>query len=126
VRGIVLVALGGAAGSALRYLTALIVARWLGGDVPWGTVFVNLSGSFLIGLVHELGGDAAALAPETRLFLATGLLGGFTTYSAFSYETARLLQAQAWWAAALYTAAMAVGCVALCLVGMAVARSFLR
>jgi CrcB protein len=126
VRGIVLVALGGAAGSALRYLTALIVARWLGGDVPWGTVFVNLAGSFLIGLVHELGGDAAALAPETRLFLATGLLGGFTTYSAFSYETARLLQAQAWWAAALYTAAMAVGCVALCLVGMAVARSFLR
>ena len=122
----VLVALGGAAGSTLRYLTGLIAARWLGGDLPWGTVLVNLAGSFLIGLVHELGGDAALLAPETRLFLATGVLGGFTTYSAFSYETARLLQAQAWSSAALYTVAMALGCVALCLLGMAVARSFLR
>ena len=63
---VLLVALGGALGSVLRYLTALLAARWLGGDLPWGTLTVNLVGSFLIGVVHELGSEALRVSPEAR------------------------------------------------------------
>lgn len=120
---VLLVALGGALGSVLRYLTAVLAARWLGADFPWGTLAVNIVGSFLIGAVHEVGGDALRLSPETRLFLATGVLGGLTTYSAFSYETARLMGAQAWPTAALYVGVTTAACLALCLLGMAAGRS---
>jgi CrcB protein len=118
-----LVALGGALGSVLRYLTVGLAIRWLGADFPWGTLAVNLVGSFAIGVVNELGSDALRLSPDTRVFLATGVLGGLTTYSAFSYETARLIGAQAWSTAGLYVVVTTVACLALCLLGMAAARS---
>ena len=119
---VLLVALGGALGSVLRYLTALLAARWLGGDLPWGTLTVNLVGSFLIGVVHELGSEALRVSPEARLFLATGVMGGLTTYSAFSYETARLMERQAWAMAWTYVVITTAACVALCFLGFAVAR----
>jgi CrcB protein len=122
VQGVLLVALGGAVGSVLRYLTVGLAIRWLGADLPWGTLAVNLIGSFLIGVVNELGGDALRLSADSRAFLATGVLGGLTTYSAFSYETARLLGGQAWSVAGLYVVVTTVACVGLCLLGMAVAR----
>lgn len=119
---LLLVALGGALGSVMRYLTGLLAARWLGGDLPWGTLAVNLVGSFLIGVVNELGSDALRVSPETRLFLATGVMGGLTTYSAFSYETARLMEAQAWSTAWAYVVVTTAACVALCFLGFATAR----
>ncbi len=103
------VAGGGALGSALRYGCALGVQRWAGGSWPLGTLAVNLLGSFLIGgtfgllLVRDFPGEGA------RLFLTAGLLGGFTTFSAFSMETLRLLQEGAWLPAALYVALSAAG-----------------
>jgi CrcB protein len=123
VQGVLLVALGGAVGSVLRYLTVGLAIRWLGADLPWGTLAVNLIGSFLIGVVNELGGDALRLSAETRTFLATGVLGGLTTYSAFSYETARLIGGQAWPAAGLYVAVTTAACVGLCMLGMAATRA---
>jgi CrcB protein len=89
-----LVCAGGALGSGLRYLTGLLAIHWLGPGFPYGTLAVNLVGAFLIGLVQQL---AAGLIPESaRLFLVVGVLGGMTTYSAFAYETVRLMTLMEW------------------------------
>src|SRR3712207_5312828 len=84
------IALGGAIGAAARYLAGLWIAARLGTSFPWGTFFVNVTGSFLIGIVLVLvvGGTLPAGA---RLFFAVGILGGYTTFSSFSYETLQLL-----------------------------------
>ncbi len=123
---VLLVALGGALGSVMRYLTTLLATRWLGTDFPWGTLAVNVVGSFLIGVIHELGSDALNVSPEARLFLATGVMGGLTTYSAFSYETARLMEGQAWASAWAYVVVTTAACVALCFLGFAAARYLSR
>ncbi|GAA5335652.1 MULTISPECIES: fluoride efflux transporter CrcB [Thermus] len=86
-----LVALGGALGSALRYGLGAYVQGLLGPGFPYSTLFVNALGSFLIGAVLRLSLEGA-LSPEARLFLAVGVLGGFTTFSTLSYETLALLQ----------------------------------
>ena len=92
---VVLVAVGGGLGSVLRYLTSGLAARWLGLDFPYGTLIVNVTGSLLIGVVQALAEEAAVLSEPTRLFLSAGVMGGFTTYSAFSYETVRLIELDA-------------------------------
>jgi len=86
-----LVMVGGAIGSLLRYLVGAWVQGLLGPAFPWSTLFVNALGSLLIGAVVRLSLEGA-LSGEARLFLAMGLLGGFTTFSSFSYETLILLQ----------------------------------
>ncbi len=85
------VALGGAVGSAARYLVGAWVASRLGPDFPWGTFIVNASGSFLIGGVLALV-EGGTLPVGARYFLAIGTLGGYTTFSTFGYETLQLLQ----------------------------------
>ena len=85
-----LVVLGGGLGAGGRYLLGGWLNSQLGGGFPWGTFAVNALGSLLIGLVFGLA-QRGALPPATTLFLAVGVLGGFTTFSAFSYETMRLL-----------------------------------
>jgi CrcB protein len=84
------VALGGAIGAAARYLAGLWIAAYLGAGFPWGTFFVNVTGSFLIGIVLVLV-EGGTLPAEARLFLAVGILGGYITFSSFSYETLQLL-----------------------------------
>jgi fluoride exporter len=119
---IALVAVGGALGSVLRYLVAMAAVAWLGPTFPWGTLAVNLVGSFLIGLVQSLAVESLVISEEARLFLSTGLMGGLTTYSAFSYETVRLAEAGAWtaaWANVLITTA---ACLTLCLLGLTTGR----
>ena len=103
------VAGGGALGSALRYGLALGVQRRLGAGWPFGTLAVNLLGSFLIGWAFHLLVSREILAEGPRLFIVAGLLGGFTTFSAFSLETLRLLQEGAWPLAALYVAISTAG-----------------
>lgn len=90
------VALGGALGSVLRYQVAGAVQRWNGSDWPLGTLAVNLLGSLLIGGLAHLVLSRGLLSAEARLFMMVGILGGFTTFSAFSLETLRLLQQGAW------------------------------
>lgn len=87
---VLLVALGGAIGASTRYLLGMWLQTRLGSDFPWGTFVINVTGSFLIGLVLGLV-NAGALSAEARLFLAVGVLGGYTTFSSFSYETLELL-----------------------------------
>ncbi len=103
------VAGGGALGSALRYGLALGVQRRLGTGWPFGTLAVNLLGSFLIGWIFHLLVSREILAEGPRLFIVAGLLGGFTTFSAFSLETLRLLQEGSWPLAALYVALSTAG-----------------
>jgi fluoride exporter len=122
VERVLLIGLGGALGSILRYLTSLTAARWLGAEFPYGTLIVNLSGAFIIGLVQELGSDALVIPDHVRLFLTTGMMGGLTTYSTFSYETVRLMEANAWhqaWVNIIVTTTIALS---LCFLGIAVGR----
>ena len=113
---VLLVGLGGAAGSVLRYLVSVAATAALGAGFPWGTLAVNAAGSTAIGALASLG-----LRDDARLLLVTGLLGGFTTFSAFSLETAQLWQ-RAPWLAALYVAASLGGGFA----GFAAGQSFAR
>jgi CrcB protein len=120
-----LICLGGALGSGARYLVSLAAVRLLGAEFPFGTLMVNLVGSFGIGFVQHLG--AAAVVPEgLRLFLVVGIAGGLTTYSAFSYETIRLLEVGAWTRAWVNVVVTTAACLALCLLGLATARWLLR
>lgn len=87
---IALVAIGGAAGSVLRYAAGLWCAQWFGAALPWGTLAVNVIGSAIIGLLGGLILGGLQLSPEMRVFLITGILGGFTTFSAFSLDVGTL------------------------------------
>lgn len=91
-RNVLAVAIGGGLGSTLRYLTGLVTMHWLGPDFPWGTLLINLAGSFAIGVAGELAlGHVFGMGTSARLFLMVGVLGGFTTFSAFSLEALGLL-----------------------------------
>ena len=125
VRELALVCLGGAIGSGLRYLVTLGAIRWMGPAFPWGTLAVNLVGAFVIGVVQHLAGERL-LTEHHRLLLSTGVLGGFTTYSAFSYETVRLAQLGDWRGAGLNVAVTTLLCLALCVAGIATARALTR
>jgi fluoride exporter len=125
VERLLLVAAGGAIGAALRYLVATAVLGWLGPAFPWGTLIVNFSGSFLIGLVQSMAAEGLVLGEDTRLFLTSGVLGGFTTYSAFSYESVRLMESGAWGSAWLNIAATTAACLTLCFLGLWAGRAIL-
>jgi CrcB protein len=94
VSNYLLVALGGALGSVARYWCASVFERRLGEGFPWGTIVVNVAGSFLIGLLFSLATRAGEplLPPSARAFALVGVLGGFTTFSAFSLQTLNLLR----------------------------------
>ena len=115
------VALGGAIGSALRYLTNLAALRLLGVGFPWGTAVVNVVGSFAMGLLAvlllERTGNSR-LAP----FLMTGVLGGFTTFSAFSLDALRLVEEGHMDSAVYYIAGSVALSIAALMIGMALAR----
>ncbi|WP_428428377.1 fluoride efflux transporter CrcB [Pararhizobium sp.] len=89
---ILLVAAGGAVGSVLRYLVGLWTLRSFGPSFPWGTLTVNITGSFLIGVFAEVIARKFGASAEMRVFLITGILGGYTTFSAFSLDAITLLE----------------------------------
>lgn len=89
---IVAIALGGALGSVGRFLVAGWVGRVLGINFPWGTLAVNVVGGLVMGLLVGVMAQAWSVSPAIRAFLTVGVLGGFTTFSAFSLETVLLLQ----------------------------------
>jgi CrcB protein len=122
VERLLLIAVGGAIGTVLRYLTSVVAARWLGAEFPYGTLIVNVSGAFVIGLVQELGTETTLVPDSVRLFLTTGMMGGLTTYSTFSFETVRLMEANAWHQAWLNVVVTTTVCLGLCFLGIAVGR----
>jgi len=102
MRLLVLVCAGGAIGAGLRYLVNVGAVRLLGAGFPWATVIVNVAGSFLMGLLIEAVALRYGGSLEARAFLATGVLGGLTTFSAFSLDFVVLLQRGEHLPAALY------------------------
>lgn len=120
---VALVALGGAIGSVARYGVGALAAQLLGPTFPWGTLFVNLSGSFLIALVMHVALTGTAISLEMRIFLTTGIMGGFTTYSSFNYETLALIDQRAYALASLNLAATVVGCLLAGVLGLASGRA---
>ncbi len=88
-----MVAVGGAIGSLARYWLGGLVAARLGVRFPYGTLLINVTGSFLIGYFLTVATERLSLHPAYRLLIAVGFLGGYTTFSAFEYETLRLLEA---------------------------------
>jgi fluoride exporter len=110
------VAVGGALGSLARFWLAAAMTMLTGPRFPWGTLLINILGSFIIGLVAAVTMVPARLPmhPDVRVFLMVGVCGGFTTFSAFSLQTLELLQSQEILPAGGYIA----GSVALCILGV--------
>jgi CrcB protein len=117
-----LVCLGGAAGTGARYLIGTWAVKTFGPGFPWGTLLINALGSFLIAVVLNVGLGRAMLSADLRLMLATGVLGGFTTYSAFNFETIRLFQHGATALGLAYAGATVFGCLLTGSIGLLVAR----
>lgn len=119
---LILVAAGGAIGASLRHLSNLAALRLLGPNFPFGTAFVNVSGSFLMGVAMEIVARRFGASNELRLFLAVGLLGGFTTFSSFSLDAVALYERGAFGLAAFYVIGSVVAAIAALFAGSAAAR----
>ncbi len=117
------VALGGALGASARFLSGKMILRLLGSNFPYGTMFVNVVGSFLMGLLavylmERMDGSFAKYAP----FLLTGVLGGFTTFSAYSLDALYLMERGRLAAAGLYMGGSVVLAIVALFLGMSIAR----
>jgi len=98
------IGVGAFLGANLRYFLQTWTANRWGPDFPYGTLIINISGSFILGFFITLVTQRVAVSPEWRAFVVVGLLGGFTTFSSFSVETLNLMQTGRWLPAALYLA----------------------
>lgn len=121
--GLLLVMAGGAIGAGLRWQTGTLALKLFGADFPWGTWIVNLSGGFLAGLAAGLLMRQGSAGEPLRLFLIVGVLGGFTTFSAFSLEAAFMLQRGQHVAAAAYAISSFAGSLILLFGGLSLARA---
>jgi len=113
---------GGAIGALMRYWVSSAVYGWLGRGFPWGTLAVNVLGSFLMGLLTVLLIERLDSLPETRAFLLIGLLGAFTTFSTFSVETLMLIETGAWPRAVANAVASVLACVLAAALGLFMGR----
>ncbi|WAP68866.1 fluoride efflux transporter CrcB [Jiella pelagia] len=120
---VLIVALGGGIGAALRHLSGMAAARLLGSGFPYGTLFVNVVGSFVMGVFIELLARRFGASTELRLFFATGVLGGFTTFSSFSLDTAFLYERGDLALAAVYVIGSVVVGIAALFAGLALVRA---
>jgi fluoride exporter len=110
IKNLLLVAAGGGIGAALRYLVALFFKSQ---SFPWSTLLVNVAGSFALGIILALSFKSGGLSSGAKLFLATGLCGGFTTFSTFSVENFTLMQEGKFGMALIYiTASILAGILA--------------
>ncbi len=121
---IVLVATGGAIGASIRHLVNLGSLRLLGSIFPWGTMAINIAGSLIMGLFIGWLARRSGISNELRLFVATGILGGFTTFSAFSLDFAVLWERGAQLPAMGYVMVSVFGSLVAIFGGLWLARSF--
>jgi CrcB protein len=119
MQSVLLVAFGGALGAVARYGTGIVALRLGIGGFPWATLFVNVLGGLVMG---ALAGWLSEGAPALRLFLGVGVLGGFTTFSAFSIDVVRLIEMNQASAALAYVAASVIVSVGACWLGLVLAR----
>jgi fluoride exporter len=119
---LLVVGLGGAAGALSRYYAIGWVQALAGTGFPWGTLAVNVVGSFALGFVL-VWLQSIMPSPDVRDLVAVGFLGSFTTFSTFSYEALALLREGAWWRAGSYTLGSVVVCVLACAAGATLATA---
>lgn len=110
MKRLLLVMLGSAVGGGLRYLFGGWAQRVFGSGFPFGTLGVNVIGSFLIMIIMHLGLNKGVMSADVRLLLTTGVMGGFTTYSSFNYETMRFLEQRAYGLGLLNVGATLLSC----------------
>jgi len=112
------IALGGALGSVGRFWLNGIVSRHFGETFPWGTMFINVTGSFVIGIIGALASPEGRMDSQSRAFavqfLMIGICGGYTTFSSFSWQTLRLMQDREW----LYAGGNVILSVTLCMIAV--------
>jgi CrcB protein len=112
------VAIGGALGGVSRFWLSGLIASRFGETFPWGTLIINITGSFLIGIFAALATPEGRLDPQTRVFviqfLMIGVCGGYTTFSAFSLRTLQLMQERQW----LYAGGNVILSVVLCMIAV--------
>lgn len=102
MKDVLFIGVGGFIGANLRYLLQLWAAGRWGPDFPYGTLLANLVGSFVLGFFLTLISERLVVSPTTRLFIATGVLGGFTTFSSFTVEALNLVQDGRWLSGGFY------------------------
>jgi fluoride exporter len=116
------IAFGSALGGVARYLFGGWIQGRAGAAFPVGTLVINVTGSFLLGLLYRYAADSAAITPEVRAMLTIGVCGGYTTFSTFSYETVRLLEEGEFGRAGLYIALSVLLSVAAAFLGLMAGR----
>ncbi|MBZ5526632.1 MAG: fluoride efflux transporter CrcB [Acidobacteriia bacterium] len=121
---IALIALFGALGTVARYGLQGLVQHRSGGTFPYGTLAVNLSGCFFLGLLGQLTLNRIIVAPEWRAAMAIGFFGGYTTFSSFGWETAKMMEDGEWLRAAAYVGASVVAGLFLSVAGIRLANRF--
>jgi len=112
------VSLGGAIGAVCRFLLSSLVAQVMGTQFPWGILLVNIIGGLAMGVITQMAAQSAQVSLELKTFLTTGILGGFTTFSAFSLDTAQLIERGDMMNAALYVTGSVLGSIAALFAGL--------
>ncbi|HMI53170.1 MAG TPA: fluoride efflux transporter CrcB [Candidatus Saccharimonadales bacterium] len=119
-----LIAIFGAIGTLARYgLQGLVQVR-TGGTFPYGTLLINLLGCFFLGLIGQFTLNRMVISPDLRVAIAVGFFGGFTTFSSFGWETAKMIETGEWLRASTYVAASVVLGLLLSVVGIRLANRF--
>lgn len=124
LRQILLVAVGGALGSVARHLVGVVSLRLLGSGFPYGTLIVNLVGAFVMGAFIEILARRFGGSTDLRLLIATGVLGGFTTFSSFALDTAVLFERGELVSSFVYVAMTLILGLAALFLGLGLARNF--
>jgi CrcB protein len=119
-----LIAIFGAIGTLLRYGIQVFTQVQTGGTFPWGTLLINLTGCFLLGLVGQTLMNRMMVSPDWRMAITVGFFGGYTTFSSFGWETAKMLEAGEWLPATGYVTASVVIGLLLSVVGIRLANHF--
>ena len=119
-----LIAIFGAVGTLLRYGIQGLVQVGTGGTFPWGTLLINLTGCFLLGLIGQMTLNRMMISPDWRVAITVGFFGGYTTFSSFGWETAKMLEGGEWLPATGYVAASVVIGLLLSVAGIRLANHF--
>jgi CrcB protein len=119
-----MIALFGAVGTLARYALQGLVQVRAGGTFPYGTLLVNLSGCFLLGLIAQFTMNHMVISPDWRMAIAVGFFGGYTTFSSFGWETAKMMEDGEWLRASAYVGASVVAGLFLCIAGIRLANKF--
>lgn len=121
---IFLIALFGAIGTLARYGLQGVVQIRMGGTFPYGTLLINLTGCFFLGLIGQFTLNRIVIPPDWRIAIAVGFFGGYTTFSSFGWETAKMLEEGEWLRASTYVGASVIAGLLLSIAGIRLANRF--